>query len=119
MDSTAEKAPEKCTVSFNRPTDDTLSILFSGSWKIRTGIPPIDNLQNEIESNPNIKRIVIDTQEITDWDSGLLTFLIKVNDYCSQKNITINTRWTSGRRKTAPGNRHGRSRKGNPWRQSP
>jgi phospholipid/cholesterol/gamma-HCH transport system permease protein len=91
MDSTAEKAPEKCTLSFNRPTDDTLSILFSGSWKIRTGIPPINNLQNEIESNPNIKQIVIDTQEITDWDSGLLTFLIKVNDYCSQKNITINT----------------------------
>ena len=91
MDGTAKKAPEKCTLHFNRPTDDTLSILFSGSWKIRTGIPPIDNLQNEIESNPNIKQIVIDTQEITDWDSGLLTFLIKVNDCCSQKNITINT----------------------------
>jgi phospholipid/cholesterol/gamma-HCH transport system permease protein len=91
MDSTAEKTPEKCTLSFNRPTDDTLSILFSGSWKIRMGIPPINNLQNEIESNPNIKQIVIDTQEITDWDSGLLTFLIKANDYCSQKNITINT----------------------------
>jgi phospholipid/cholesterol/gamma-HCH transport system permease protein len=91
MDSTAEKTPEKCTLSFNRPTDDTLSILFSGSWKIRMGIPPINNLQNEIESNPNIKQIVIDTQEITDWDSGLLTFLIKANDYCSQKNNTINT----------------------------
>ena len=91
MDSTAEKAPEKCTLSFNRPTDDTLSILFSGSWKMSTGVPPINNLQNEIESNPYIKQIVIDTQEITDWDSGLLTFLIKVNDYCSQKNITINT----------------------------
>jgi phospholipid/cholesterol/gamma-HCH transport system permease protein len=91
MDSTAEKAFEKCTLSFNRPTDDTLSILFSGSWKIRMGIPPINNLENEIESNPNIKQIVIDTQEITDWDSGLLTFLIKVNDYCSQKHITLNT----------------------------
>jgi phospholipid/cholesterol/gamma-HCH transport system permease protein len=91
MDSPAEKAPGKCTLSFNRPTDDTLSILFSGSWKISTGIPPINNLQHEIESNPNIQQIVIDTQEITDWDSGLLTFLIKVNDYCSQKNITINT----------------------------
>ncbi len=51
----------------------TLSILFSGSWKIKTGIPPINNLQNEIESNPYIKQIVIDTQEITDWDSGLVT----------------------------------------------
>jgi phospholipid/cholesterol/gamma-HCH transport system permease protein len=91
MDSTTERAPEKCTLSFNRLTDGILSIIFSGSWKIRTGIPPIDNLQNEIESNPNIKQIVTDTQEITDWDSGLLTFLIKVNDYCSHKNITITT----------------------------
>ena len=30
-------------------------------------------------------------RRITDWDSGLLTFLIKLNDYCTQKNITINT----------------------------
>ena len=90
MDNTAAKAPEKCTLNFNRPTDDTLSILFSGTWKINSGIPPINNLQNEIESNPNIKQISVDTQGITDWDSGLLTFLIKLNDYCSQKNITIN-----------------------------
>ena len=91
MESTAKKAPEKCTFSFNRPTDDTLSILFSGSWKINTEIPSIDNLQKEIESNPNIKQISVDTQEITDWDSGLLIFLIKVDDYCKQKNVTINT----------------------------
>ena len=91
MASTAEKAPEKCALNFNRPTDDTLSILLSGCWKINTGIPSIDNLQNEIESNPNIQQIAFDTQGITDWDSGLLTFLIKLNDYCTQKNITINT----------------------------
>ena len=90
MDSTAEKAPEQCTLSFNRPTDDTLSILFVGSWKMKTGLPPITNLQNQIESNPGIKQVSIDTQGITDWDSGLLTFLIKLNDYCTQKNITIN-----------------------------
>ena len=91
MDSTAAKAPEKCTLNFNRPTDGTLSLLFSGSWKIREGLPPITNLQNQVESNPNIKQIAFDTQGITDWDSGLLTFLLKVNDYCEQKNITVNT----------------------------
>ena len=91
MDNTAEKAPEKCTLNFNRPTDNTLSILLSGCWKINMGIPSIDNLQNEIDSNPNIQQIAFDTQGITDWDSGLLTFLIKLNDYCTQKNITINT----------------------------
>ena len=90
MDRTAAKAPEKCTLNFNRPTDDTLSILLSGSWKMRTGLPPITNVQNQIESNPGIKQISIDTQGITDWDSGLLTFLIKLNDYCTQKTITIN-----------------------------
>ncbi len=90
MDNTAAEATEKCTLNFNRPTDDTLSILLSGSWRMRTGLPPITNVQNQIESNPGIKQISIDTQEITDWDSGLLTFLIKLNDYCTQKHITIN-----------------------------
>jgi phospholipid/cholesterol/gamma-HCH transport system permease protein len=91
MDNTLEKSPEKSSLNFNRLTDGTLSIIFSGSWKIGEGIPSISNLQNQIESDPTIKQISIDTKELTDWDSGLLTFLIKVNNFCVQKNITINT----------------------------
>jgi phospholipid/cholesterol/gamma-HCH transport system permease protein len=91
MDSMAEKVPEKSTLNFNRLVDNSLSITFSGSWKIGEGIPSISNLQNQIESDPAIKHVSIDTQEITEWDSGLLTFLIKVNNFCLQKNITIST----------------------------
>jgi phospholipid/cholesterol/gamma-HCH transport system permease protein len=91
MDLTVEKTPEKSTLNFDRLADDTLSIIFSGSWKIGKGIPSITNLQNQIEPDPTIKQVSIDTQGVTDWDSGLLTFLIKVNNYCKQKNITINT----------------------------
>ncbi|MDX1779122.1 MAG: hypothetical protein R3339_09600, partial [Thermodesulfobacteriota bacterium] len=87
MDSTLEKAPKKSSLNFNRLADGTLSIIFSGSWKIGEGLPSINNLQNQIEPDPTIKQVSIDTQEVSDWDSGLLTFLIKVNDYCAQKNI--------------------------------
>jgi phospholipid/cholesterol/gamma-HCH transport system permease protein len=91
MDNTLEKSPEKSSLNFNRLTDGTLSIIFSGSWKIGEGLPSISNLENQIESDPTIKQLSIDTKELTDWDSGLLTFLIKVNNFCLQKNITINT----------------------------
>jgi phospholipid/cholesterol/gamma-HCH transport system permease protein len=91
MDSIAKKPPEKSSLNFNRLADDSLSIIFFGSWKIGEGLPSITNLQNQIESNPAIKHVSINTQGITEWDSGLLTFLIKVNNYCLQKNITINT----------------------------
>jgi len=91
MDTISEKAPAKSNLNFSRQTDDTLSLFFSGSWKIGEGLPPITDFQNQIESNPDIKQISIDTQGITEWDSGLLTFLIKVNSFCLQKNITIST----------------------------
>ena len=86
-----ETAAEQCGLSFQKQADDTLSVFFAGSWKSNQGLPPFNKVQQEIQSNPQYKHVTFDTQELTDWDSGFLTFLIKVNDYCSQKNITINT----------------------------
>jgi phospholipid/cholesterol/gamma-HCH transport system permease protein len=38
-----------------------------------------------------VARVGFDTSELTDWDSGLLTFLIKVKELCSQNRIQLET----------------------------
>jgi len=43
-----------------------------------------------IESSPEITGVAFDTAELEGWDSGLLTFLLTVIDYCAKRGIAVN-----------------------------
>ena len=81
--------PGACEISFNRPNDDTLQIRLAGSWRIQDGLPSSDEVLNQTESQPPVRRITFDTQEITEWDSGLLTYLTRVVDQSTRKQIQM------------------------------
>ncbi len=66
---------------------DTLRLQLKGSWKIGARFPSADAVQKQIASSGGIRRIGFNTEDLTGWDSGLLTFLIKISDYCSKNNI--------------------------------
>ena len=78
-------------ISFSRSSEDTLVVRLAGSWKITQALPSADEVRVQLESSSGIEQITFDTQELTDWDSGLLTFLIKVIEQCSQNNIQADT----------------------------
>lgn len=71
---------ERCELSFSFPADDNLRIRLSGKWIIGNDLPSANEVQKQVESGPQIKRITFDTHELTGWDSALLTFLIKIID---------------------------------------
>jgi phospholipid/cholesterol/gamma-HCH transport system permease protein len=79
-----------CELSFERSEGDTLLIRLKGSWTIGHKLPTGAEVQSQVESDPAIKQITFDTLEISDWDSGLLSFLTKIINQCSAKNITVN-----------------------------
>jgi phospholipid/cholesterol/gamma-HCH transport system permease protein len=54
-------------------------------------LPSVGDMEKEVESGPAVRRMTFDTQGVTNWDSGLLTFLIKVNDLCSRGQIDMVT----------------------------
>jgi len=74
-------------ISFSRSGEDTLVVGLAGSWKITQALPSADEVRVQLESSSGIGQITFATQELTDWDSGLLTFLIKVIEQCYQHNI--------------------------------
>ncbi len=84
-----DTVPDSCNVHFEKQTEDVLVVLFSGIWRIGRDLPPFENFQQCVESDANVRSVSFNTQSLTDWDSGLLTFLIKVINYCSQKGITV------------------------------
>ena len=73
----------------SRLTADMLLVRLSGNWRLRNERPSADDLQPQVESEPRVARLSFDTQEITSWDSGLLTFLRKIEDICQTRQITV------------------------------
>jgi phospholipid/cholesterol/gamma-HCH transport system permease protein len=74
-------------LSFSRPADDTLLVRFAGNWTMRQALPSADEVQRQVDSGPPVQRISFDTQDLAGWDSSFLTFLTKVFDKCSQRQI--------------------------------
>ena len=77
----------KCEMSFDRPQDDILTIRITGNCKIGKELPSASEVQKQVEADSSIKKITFDTKDLAGWDSGLLTFLTKVIDQCSQNKI--------------------------------
>lgn len=61
-----------------RSTDDTLLVQLSGSWRMQDDVPTAIEIQRQLEIGASIRRMALDAQEVTAWDTGLLTFLLKL-----------------------------------------
>lgn len=89
MNTSDENIPAQYELRFNQPSDDTLLMVLSGTWKLGYGLPKVERVQNKIKSGTQIKRIIFDTQEVKEWDSSMLAFLIKLMAVCSQRKIQV------------------------------
>lgn len=82
MGETAEAAG----ITFRQLENETLLVALSGNWKIGTELPSLDEVGTRFESVP-LRRVAFDTRELKEWDSLLLTFLLKVRSYAARKKI--------------------------------
>jgi phospholipid/cholesterol/gamma-HCH transport system permease protein len=73
-------------MSVKRQEDRKMLLVLSGSWRLASSLPSMDELKKKIDPD-QVKCIGFETGALKDWDSGLLTFLIKVNQFCSQNKI--------------------------------
>jgi phospholipid/cholesterol/gamma-HCH transport system permease protein len=67
--------------------DDTLQIRFSGTWRVGQSISSIDDLESQLSSEPDVKKIAFDTAALSRWDSSLLTLLMDIHQFCDRKKI--------------------------------
>src|SRR5512136_2785337 len=77
-------------ISLKQEKDGELLVVLSGSWRLASLLPSADELTRQIDTG-QVRRIAFKTDELKDWDSSLLTFLIEVNQFCSQNNIQFET----------------------------
>lgn len=73
-----------------KPLDgDALMVHLAGTWRIAQGLPSTDGIEHALEAHPRVKRLLFDTGGLKDWDSGLLTFLVRLEKQCKLRNIRV------------------------------
>jgi phospholipid/cholesterol/gamma-HCH transport system permease protein len=68
---------------------DTLLVKLSGEWKITEPLPSPADAQEPFDTAKGIRRVAFDTKDLGGWDSGLLTFLIKIFEACTKAKIEV------------------------------
>jgi phospholipid/cholesterol/gamma-HCH transport system permease protein len=89
MDAFEQRNPMIAGLSVTTQAADTLLVKLSGEWKITEPLPATTDVEKPLESSKAIRRISFDTKDLDGWDSGLLTFLIKIFDTCSKAKIEV------------------------------
>ena len=74
-------------LSLRRLPDNSLLIQFSGNWRMQDGLPSFHEVQKQIESESGVQSITFDTQGLSSWDSGFITYLLKLFQLSSRLEI--------------------------------
>src|SRR5262245_5196955 len=87
MDATTPETHPHGTLDVTRPTSDTLCVRLSGQWTIQAALPSTADVQAECEASPRVQRLSFEASDLADWDSVVLTFLLKLQELCDQRQI--------------------------------
>jgi phospholipid/cholesterol/gamma-HCH transport system permease protein len=74
-----------------KQSNHSLLLRLSGSWKTGNPIPTLAGVDKALDSLAQGGSLSFDAKEIIEWDSTLLTFLVKLKDTCAVKSIGFDT----------------------------
>lgn len=80
---------EKAQFHLRRVTDRSLLIQLSGNWRMQDGLPSFQEVRTQIQAESGVERITFDTQALSSWDSGFVTFLLKIMDLSSHLGVDV------------------------------
>jgi phospholipid/cholesterol/gamma-HCH transport system permease protein len=87
MDATTPETHPQGRLDVTRPTADTLGVRLSGQWTIQAALPSTAEIQAQCEASPGVRHLSFEASALADWDSVLLTFLLKLKELCDQHQI--------------------------------
>ncbi len=78
-----------CKLSLEFPAPDNLQLVLAGSWLLANSRPRADDIEQQLAARSDIRSISFNGKGITEWDTGLLTFLARVYRLAATQNINI------------------------------
>jgi phospholipid/cholesterol/gamma-HCH transport system permease protein len=92
MNTVGTTTPARGEIRCERRADDTLLVRLVGHWTIRAEVPVVTEVYEQLDASPTVRRLTFDAQELTGWDSQLLTFLRQVIAQSTQRQIVVDQR---------------------------
>jgi len=89
MNASEQRDPTTAGLSVTTPAADRLLVKLSGDWRITEPLPSASDVEKLFESAKGARRVAFDAKDLGKWDSGLLTFLIKIFEACSKSKIEV------------------------------
>ena len=89
MNDASQVGPAPAVLGFSRPAVEALEIRVGGPWTLQHVLPESGEVEQQLTAAPQVGRVAFETSELTQWDSGLLTFLIQVMETCEQQQISV------------------------------
>ncbi len=74
-------------LSFSRPAPDTLCVRFGGAWKLGSRRPAFSEFEKAL--TPDVRRLVFDTDGLEDWDSLLVTYVLRIVKSCRARDVAV------------------------------
>lgn len=81
-----------CHIEFSRPSTDTVTVKLAGSWNIMGPSPDMSQFEAQMQSASGLSRLSFVADQVTDWDSSLLTFLVKLRNACNAKQVSFDSK---------------------------
>lgn len=81
--------PVRGEMHCERRADGTLLVRLMGHWTIRAGAPVVTEVYERLDASPPVWRLTFAAQELTAWDSRLLTFLRQLMETSTQRRIVV------------------------------
>ena len=89
MSAAAEAPNARARLDFETPSDDTLLLRLAGDWRTREHLPPADEAEQRLRSATGLRRLSFDGSGVSQWDSGLLVFLVRLTNLCEAQSVQL------------------------------
>ena len=67
---------------------NVLELVLSGQWNLGQNLPSTEEVLHRLESSV-VEQIIFNSQDIAEWDSGLLTFVKRLRKQIEEKAIVL------------------------------
>ena len=76
-------------LAIEQPTDDTLTLRLTGTWQLDQPLPALGEVRGTLSTDATLRKLTFNTQGLNQWDSGLMTFLLKVVHLAQVKHVQV------------------------------
>jgi phospholipid/cholesterol/gamma-HCH transport system permease protein len=74
-------------MTIEHPMPDVACVKLAGAWRNEERLPDPGEVWREIQVGLPVHRLTFDTRHVTEWDSGLVTFVIRLLEEAKARGI--------------------------------